>query len=152
MTAVTHSIHIDLPPETAFEQIVDPTLAPEGVVITPVHESPGNVGNSYAWSYRLLGIPVRGVMVYTQCVPVERFACTYMGMVGATAAFTLEPDDDGTSLTREIDFEVRIPLLGNLLEGLMVSAADPDAARTVVCPKLVDFFLRRGVEGRPGWA
>jgi carbon monoxide dehydrogenase subunit G len=150
MTAVTHSIHVDLAPETAFEHIVDPTLVPPGIVVNTIHESPGGVGNAYEWTYRLLGIPVRGVMVYTQCVPDWRFACKYMGMVGATAVFTLEPDDDGTRLTRAMAFEVRIPLLGKLLEELMVKAADPNAERTVACPKLVDFFLRRGVERRFG--
>jgi carbon monoxide dehydrogenase subunit G len=67
-------------------------------------------------------------------------------MVGATATFALEPDDGGTRLTRDIDFKVRIPLLGNLLEELMVKAAHPDVIRTVACPKLVDFFVKRGVE------
>jgi hypothetical protein len=68
MTTATQHPHRPRP-ETAFDQIVDPTLVPPGIVINTVHESPGGVGNAYEWTYRLLGIPIRGVMVYTQCVP-----------------------------------------------------------------------------------
>lgn len=89
-------------------------------------------------------------MLYTQCVPYLRFACEHLGLVGATAVFTVEPDNGGTRLTRVMDFKVRIPLLGKLLEKLMVKADDPDESRTAACPRLVDFFLKRGVERRPG--
>ena len=49
-----------------------------------------------------------------------------------------------------MDFKVHIPLLGRLLEALMVKAAEPNAVRTVACPKLVDFFMKRGVERPSG--
>ncbi len=150
MTPAAHSIHVDGAPEAVFDRLVDPSVVPPGIVMDTVHELPGRVGNVYEWTYRLLGMPVRGVMVYTECVPHRRFACVHLGRVGATAVFTVEPDDGGTRLTRELDFRVRIPLLGRLLEELMVQAAEPDAVRTVACPKLVDFFLRRGVERRCG--
>jgi carbon monoxide dehydrogenase subunit G len=150
MASATHRIHIDNTPRRVFEQLIDPTAVPPGIVVATVHESPGSVGNAYEWTYRLLGVPVRGVMVYTQCVPYRRFACEHLGVVGATAVFTVEPDNGGTRLTRVMDFKVRIPLLGKLLEKLMVKAADPDALRTAACPRLVDFFLRRGVVRRPG--
>lgn len=149
MASATHSIHIDSTPETVFDHLVDPTNVPPGIAMAKVHESAGGVGDVYEWTYRLLGVPVRGVMVYTQCVPHRRFACKHLGMVGASAVFTVEPDNGGTRLTRTMDFKVRIPLLGRLLEELMVSAADPDAVRTAACPELVDFFLRRGVERPP---
>ncbi len=121
-------------------------MVPPGIVIDTVHESPAGVGNVYEWTYRLLGIPIRGVMVYTQLVPHRLFICKYLGTVGATATFAVEPDDGGTRLTRGVDFNVRIPLLGKVLEKLMVKAADPDAVRTVACPKLVDFFVKQAVE------
>jgi carbon monoxide dehydrogenase subunit G len=146
MTGAAHSIHIDVAPETVFDRLLDRTTVPPGILVETVHESPGEVGNVYEWTYRLLGLPVRGVMVYTQCEPHRRFACKHVGMVGATTVFILEPDDGGTRLTRAVDFEVRIPVLGKLLEELMVKAARPGAARTPACPKLVDFFLRRGAD------
>lgn len=66
-------------------------------MLETVEESTGGVGNVYEWTYRFLGVPFRGVMIYTQCIPHRRFACKYLGMVGATAVFTMEPDDGGTS-------------------------------------------------------
>jgi carbon monoxide dehydrogenase subunit G len=150
MTTATRCIHIDAAPETVFDHIVDPTIVPPGMTMQTVHESPESVGSVYEWSYRLLGVPFRGVTVYTQYVPNRRFACQNLGMVAATVVFTLEPEDGGTRLTREMDFKVRIPLFGRLLEALMVKAAEPDAIRTVACPRLVDFFIRRGVERLSG--
>jgi hypothetical protein len=147
MPTATHSLRSDVAPETLFGYIVDPGIVPPGIVVRTVHESPAGVGNVYEWTYRLLGIPIRGVTVYTRYVPHRLFVCKHLGLVGATATFALEPDDGGgTRLTRCIDFRVRIPLLGTLLEELMVAAARPDSIRTVACPKLVDFFVKRGVE------
>jgi carbon monoxide dehydrogenase subunit G len=145
-TKATRSDHIDAAPETVFDHIVDPTIVPPGMRVQTVHESPEGVGSVYEWTYRLLGIPFRGITVYTQYVPNRRFVCQNLGMVAATVLFTVEPEDGGTRLTREMGFKVRIPLLGRLLEALMVKAAEPDAVRTVACPRLVDFFTRRGVE------
>lgn len=115
-----------------------------------VNESTEGVGNVYEWTYRLVGIPFRGITVYTQYVRNRRFACKNLSMVAATVVFTVEPEDGGTRLTREMDFKVHIPLLGRLLEALMVKAAEPNAVRTGACPKLVDLFVRRGVERRSG--
>jgi hypothetical protein len=131
-----------------YDRLLDRTTVPPGIALETVHESPGGVGNVYEWTYRLLGLPVRGVTVYTQCEPHRRVACKHVGMVGATAVFTVEPDNGGTRLTRAVDFKVRIPGFGRLLEHLMVKAARPGAARTGACPKLVDFFLRAGVDLR----
>lgn len=150
MTTATRGIHIDAAPETVFDHIVDPTIVPPGMTVQAVHESPEGVGSVYEWTYRLLGIPFRGITVYTQYVPNRRLACQNLGMIAATVVFTLDPEDGGTRLTREMDFKVRIPLFGRLLEALMVKAAEPDAIRTVACPRLVDFFIRRGVERLSG--
>lgn len=150
-TAATRSIHIDAAPETVFDNIVDPNIVPPGMTVQTVHESPEGVGSVYEWSYRLLGITFRGITVYTQYVPNRRLACQNLGMVAATVVFTVEPEDGGTRLTRETDFKVRIPLLGRWLEALMVKAAEPDAIRTVACPRLVDFFTRRDVERLSGF-
>ncbi len=43
-----------------------------------------------------------------------------------------------------MDFTVHVQIFGRLLEALMVKAADPRAVRTVACPRLVDYFIRRG--------
>ena len=150
MTTAKRSIHIDVAPETVFDHIVDPTIVPQGITMQTIHESPEGLGNVYEWTYRLLGLPFRGITVYTQYVPNRRLACQNLGLVAATVEFTVEPEDGGTRLTREMDFKVRIPLLGRWLEALMVKAAEPDAVRTVACPRLVDFFTRRGVERLSG--
>ena len=150
MTTATRSIHIDAAPETVFDHIVDPAIDAPGMTMRTVHESPTCVGNVYEWTYRLLGIPFRGITVYTQYLSSRRLACQNLGIAGATVVFTVEPENGGTRLVREMDFKVRIPLLGRLLEGLMVKAAEPDAIRTVACPRLVDFFIRRGVDRLAG--
>jgi carbon monoxide dehydrogenase subunit G len=150
MTTATRCDHLDMAPQVVFDRIVDPTSVPPGMTIKRVNEDTDGVGNVYEWTYRLLGIPVRGVTVYTEYEPSRRFACRNLGFVAATVVFTVEPEEGGTRLTREMDFEVHVPLLGKLLEALMVKAAQPDAARTVACPKLVDFFLREGTERRSG--
>lgn len=150
MTTVTQSIHIDAAPETVFDRLVDPTLVPSSITMRAVNEPTEGVGNIYEWTYRLGRVLFHGVVVYTQYVPSRRFAYESLGMVAASAVFTVEPEDGGTRLTKEVDFTVRIPLIGGMLERLMVKAAEPNAVRTVACPELVDFFIRRGVERRSG--
>jgi carbon monoxide dehydrogenase subunit G len=96
MTTATRSIHIDVAPETVFDRIVDPTTVPPGITIQTVNESSDGVGNVYEWTYRLAGIPLHGITVYSQYVPNRRFACKNLGMVAATVVFTVEPEDGGT--------------------------------------------------------
>ncbi|MFZ2178021.1 MAG: SRPBCC family protein [Rhodococcus sp. (in: high G+C Gram-positive bacteria)] len=146
MTTAVHSIHIDAAPEAVFDRIADPAVVPAGITLQTVNESSHGVGNVYEWTYRLAGMPFRGVTVHTEYVPHRRFVSKNLGLVAATVVFTVEPEDGGTRLTREMDFTVRLPLLGRLLESLMVKAADPGAVGTPVCPPLVDYFIRRGVE------
>lgn len=149
MTTATRSIHIGGTPDTVFDRIVHPTIEP-GMTVRTVHESPEGAGSVYEWTYRLLGIAFHGITVYTQYTPSRLLACRNLGLVGASVVFTVEPEDGGTRLTREMDFKVRIPLIGRWLETLMVKAAEPDAIRTVACPRLVDFLIRRDVERRSG--
>jgi len=83
MTTATRSIHIDVAPDTVFDRIVDPTIVPPGMTMQTVNESTEGVGNVYEWTYRLVGIPFRGITVYTQYVRNRRFACKNLSMVAA---------------------------------------------------------------------
>lgn len=146
MATTTHSVHLDADPETVFDRIVDPATVPPGIKLRTVNVTTRGVGNVYEWTYRLAGIPFHGVSVYTQYAPHRRLTCENLGLVGATVVFTTEPEDGGTKLTREIDFTVRVPLVGRALAAMMVKAAAPAAVHTVVCPSLVDYFIRRDAE------
>ena len=84
-----------------------------------VHESPDVVGNSYEWTFKMLGIPRKGVTVTTDYVPGERLASRNFGAMEGTSTVTVEPEDGGSKVTHEMDSSLAVPLIGRFLDPLL---------------------------------
>lgn len=115
----TKTMHVDAKPERVMSFFLDSTATPRGMTMEAVYESPDVVGNSYEWTFKMLGIPRKGVTVYTDYVPGERIAFRNFGAMEGTSTVTVEPEDGGSMVTHEMDSSFAVPLVGRFLDPLL---------------------------------
>lgn len=115
----TKTMHVDAKPERVMSFFCDSTAVPKGMTMEVVHESPEVEGNSYEWTFKVLGIPSKGITVYTDYVPAERLEFRNFGVLEGTSAWTIEPEDGGSRVTVEVDGRLAIPLVGRLLDPIL---------------------------------
>ena len=115
----TKTMHVDATPEQVFSFMLDSTSTPPGMTMKVVHESPDVVGNSYEWTFKMLGIPRKGVTVCTHYVPGERVEFRNFGAMEGTQTETVEPDNGGSKVTHEMDSHLAVPLIGRFLDPML---------------------------------
>ena len=118
----TKTIHVDAKPERVMSFFVDSTATPEGMTMEAVYESPEVVGSSYEWTFKMAGIPRKGVTVYTDYIPGERIATRNFGAMEGTSTLTVEPEEGGSKVTHEMDSRIAVPLISRFLDPLMKKA------------------------------
>jgi hypothetical protein len=112
-------MHVDTKPEQVTSYFVDSSFTPPGMTMEAVYESPEVVGNSYEWTVKMLGMPRKGVTVYTEYVPGERVAFRNFGALEGTSTWTVEPEEGGSKATVDWDAHLAIPVIGRLLDPIL---------------------------------
>ena len=129
MKKYTQTLHIDVPPEKAFDVVVDPEAQQSRFMkVEVVKETPDGVGTTLRYYYQVVGMRLGGgTYRYSEYVPGKRFAWEFSGgpemlLTGGPVAstWTFEPADGGTDLTIHAKFKTRIPLLNNLARGIFM--------------------------------
>ena len=115
----TKSMHVDATPERVMSFFLDSTATPPGMTMEAVYESPDVAGNAYEWTFKMLGIPRKGVTVYTDYVPGERLSTREFGAMEGTSTVTVEPDDRGSKVTFDMDSHLAFPLIGRFLDPML---------------------------------
>ena len=115
----TKSMHDDAKPEAVMSFFLDSTATPPGMMMEAVYESPDVVGNSYEWTFKMLGMPRKGVTVYTDYVPGERLTSRNFGALEGTSTVTVEPDNGGSKVTFEMDSHIAVPLISRFLDPML---------------------------------
>ena len=132
MVAVKKDVVINAPLETVFALVSDPTRMPEwlsGLVEVRVVLGTG-AGQQFEWTYKMAGILLRGQSVVVEFVPNERAVHQSIGAIPSTWTYTVEPHDEGTTLTIEADYTIPVPVLGKMAEHVAArrNARDLEAA------------------------
>jgi uncharacterized protein YndB with AHSA1/START domain len=132
MVAVKKDVVINAPPEAVFTLVSDPARMPEwlsGLVEVRVLLGTG-AGQQFEWTYKMAGILLRGQSVVVEFVPNERGVNQSIGGIPSTWTYTVEPHDEGTTLTIEADYTIPIPVLGKMAEHVAArrNARDLEAA------------------------
>ena len=115
----TKTMHADVKPEQVTSFLVDPSVNPPGMTMEAVYESPAVVGNSYEWTFKMLGLPRKGVTVFTEYVPGERVAMRSFGLMEGTSTWTVEPEDGGSKATVQFEIRLAVPLIGRFLDPIL---------------------------------
>ena len=122
METFEKSIIINAQPEKVFEYIDDPMNNPEWMIgMVEVHEVEGlpGVGRHFHWTFKMVGIPLKGQSTTIEHVPNRRIVTESQGGVSSTWAADVEPEGEGTKLTMNVEYAIPIPVLGKLAEHLI---------------------------------
>jgi uncharacterized protein YndB with AHSA1/START domain len=122
MATVKKSTVINAPPERVFAYVTEPAAMPEWLAkMVEVRNVLGTgEGQQYEWTFKYVGLLLRGQSVVLQHVPNALVVTQSIGTIDSTWTFNLEPHEEGTSLTIEVEYSVPIPVLGKLAEHIAV--------------------------------
>lgn len=96
------------------------------VALTEVDIKPEGVGTSARLYTHLLGFHLEGGIEYTEVIPGQRIvAQVHFFAEKPTWTFTFEPVDDGTKVTAEGEWDVKVPVVGKPIERMMVKEHEP---------------------------
>ena len=122
MVSVRKSVVISAPPDRVFDYVTEPSTMAEWLTkMVEVRDIVGaGEGQQYEWTYKYAGLLLRGQSVVVQHVPNRLTVSQSIGMIGSTWTFRVEPHEEGSTLTIEVEYSVPIPVLGKIAEHVAV--------------------------------
>ena len=129
MPRVERSTTINAPVEKVFTYIDDPMTQLEWLPgIMEVRDVTGKgVGAHQRFSYKMIGIRLEGESTCTEYVPNERIVTESKGGVVSTWAWTFKPENGGTRLSVVVDYTIPIPVLGKVVEAVVLKWTEREA-------------------------
>lgn len=119
MMKMTRTMHVDAEPEEVMSAVLDSSVNPPGMTMDPVYETAGTEGSVYEWSFRIVGLPQKGITILTEYVPGERMSFRNLGALESTSTMTFEPEDGGTRVSIDAASRLTIPLIGRFLDSFL---------------------------------
>ena len=115
-----NSIVIEAPVEEVFAYINDPISMPDWLVgmIEIRHPIGSGEGLQYEWTYKMVGLQLRGQNVVVDYVHNECATHQGIGMIQSLWTNRVEAHESGTKLTMEVEYTLPILVLGKLAEHL----------------------------------
>lgn len=129
MAKVERSIIINAPMEKVFSYVADPANQLEYIPgITDIRDITGEgVGKRYGWTYKAMGISLKGESEVIEYTPNERYVDKSSGGIVSTWTWTFKSEAGGTRLNVVIEYTVPIPVLGKVGELLAVRQSEREA-------------------------
>jgi uncharacterized membrane protein len=128
MASHENSIVINAPVSDVFAYVNAPATIPDWMTgMIEVRNVIGSgAGEQYDWTYKMVGVHVRGQNVVVEHIPNERATHQGIGMLSSTWTNIVEPHDGGTKLTIQLEYTIPVPVLGKLAEHLTIRRNDRD--------------------------
>jgi len=129
MATVERNITINAPIEKVFTYIANPKNELETVPsITDIRDIIGQgVGQRYSWTYKMMGISLKGESEVIEYVPNERYVTKSTGSIISTWTWTVKPEGDGTQLNLVVEYTIPVPVLGKVGEWLVLRQNEREA-------------------------
>ena len=129
MAKVERSIIINAPVEKVFSYISDPNSELESIPsITDIRDITGQgVGQRWGWSYKMMGISLKGESEVIEYIPNQQLVHKSMGGIVSTWTYTFKPEAGGTRLNLVVDYTIPVPVLGKIAERLVLRQSEREA-------------------------
>ena len=130
MAKIVRSFIVDAPVEKVFTYCTNPSNLPEiwpSLVEVSNVQLPLRVGGGYRWVYKLAGMRFEGRTEVIEYVTNQRVVLKDTGGIEAVRTYTFESKDSATEMGFNLTYTVPIPLLGKLLEALVVKLNENEA-------------------------
>lgn len=140
MAKLEKSVTINTPVGKVFSYITNPMNQLEYTPgMTEVRDIFGDgVGQRFRWTYKMMGIPLKGESEVTEYVANQRYVEKSKGGIDSTWTWTFKPEAEGTLLNLVVEYTIPIPVLGKIGERLVVrqNEREADVALAYVKDKL----------------
>jgi uncharacterized membrane protein len=130
MAQIERTFLVDAPVEKVFTYCTNPSNLPEiwpSLLEVKDVQLPAHVGSSYRWVYKLAGMRFEGTTEVIEYVANQRIALKDTGGIEAVRAYTFESKDGATNMSFSLRYTVPVPLLGRLVEALVVKLNENEA-------------------------
>ena len=129
MAKVQRTITIGASVEKVFAYITDPRNELEFIPsITDVRDITGQgVGQRYGWTYKMMGISLKGEDEVMEYAPNERYVHRSSGGIVSTWTWTFKSEAGGTQVNLVVDFTIPVPVLGKIGERLVLRQSEREA-------------------------
>ena len=122
MAKVGASITINTLIEKVFAYLDDPTNCMDFIPsMTEIRDVTGQgVGQKWGWTYKMMGLPLKGEAEITEYIRNERCVVKTTGGIISTWALTFKRRGRETRLNLVVEYTIPVPVLGKLVEGLVL--------------------------------
>ena len=130
MIKVKGSILINAPVEKVFAFMDDPCNLPEiwpSMIETRVKGPSPAGGQDFEWEYKMAGLRIKGESEVIERIPDRKVVTHSKKGIETTFVWSYEPEDGGTRLTVEAEYNIPIPLVGKLAENVIVKQNEREA-------------------------
>jgi ligand-binding SRPBCC domain-containing protein len=140
MARLEKSVTINTPVGKVFSYITNPMNQLEYTPgMTEVRDIVGEgVGQRFRWTYKMMGIPLKGESEVTEYVASQRYVEKSKGGIDSTWTWTFKPEAQRTLLNLVVEYTIPIPVLGKIGERLVMrqNEREADVALAYVKDKL----------------
>jgi uncharacterized protein YndB with AHSA1/START domain len=129
MGRVRNSVHIDAPPQIAWEIARDPTRIPQwNTTVVAVKDVTGPLdqpGTTYTAMSKVVGRPLDIHWRIDRVEPMRRLEASASAPGGGSAHLNVEylPEGGGTTVSVEVDYELPLGFLGDMADRLFAERA-----------------------------
>jgi carbon monoxide dehydrogenase subunit G len=123
MEHVTRSLSIKADPARVIEYVADvenhPAFIPPLTSVTNVSGDPKQIGTSWDWTFVMAGVQVLGRAETVEYEDARAFGFKTSG-IESTFTYRVEPEEGGSRLTVNVDYEVPASVLASVANRAVV--------------------------------
>jgi uncharacterized membrane protein len=129
MARIEKTVTIKVPVDKAFSYITSPMNQLEWMPsITDVRDVSGlGKGQRFDWTYKMMGMHLKGQTEVTEFVANQRFVLKTTGGIASTWIWTFMAETNKTQLKLLIEYTVPMPVLGKIAELLVLRQNEREA-------------------------
>jgi len=129
MPKIERNFVVNVPVELVFSYLSNPMKQVEWLPsVIDVRDVKGaGVGQSFSWTYKMMGKTFKGEAEYTEYIPNEWLVSKTRRGINSTWTWAFKPQGEQTSVNVVIEYHVPVPLLGKLGEMLILHHNEQEA-------------------------
>ena len=124
MSRITKVVSIKAEPDKVLEYIVDVKNHPAFISalksVENLKGNPKHVGESWDWTFVMGGVEIKGKAETAEYIEGKRYAFKNTDGIVSTFAYSVEPEDGGTRLTIDVEYEVPQNVLAKMMDKAVI--------------------------------
>ena len=129
MAKVKRSITVNTRVEKVYSYLRYPENQLEWLPsVTDIQDVHGyGVGQRFRWTYKMMGILLKGVGEVIEDIPNQRCVIKTTGGILSTWTWTFKPENMGTMINLVIEYKIPVPVIGKVGERLVLRQNEREA-------------------------